>query len=307
VRLADLAPPEVTPLAVAALVDDLPVTDELLDLVAEVAVALDEAVRSQDATLGDLVTSEDVDALVDVLAGMDDARSELLSALTESEAYTRLVAHVLYHGIKAYALTENVLARKIPGASSLVRLGQRGLSNAAPRLEANVDRQLTAFVQANIADTLRESRRYLDATLDEQMLRTTAQDVRESMATRTLAEVAEPVAPEDVGALTQLGGRVYRRAVESGVVGAVVAEVLAALLERHGERNVGEVLDDLGITPDLLAGHVTALLGPGFAHAEDSGLLEQRLRAHLAPFYEALPHLLPGVALADAGPAPAAQ
>jgi hypothetical protein len=306
-RLADLAPPDTTPLAVAALVDELPVTDELLDLVAEVAVAVDEAVRGQDATLGDLVTSEDVDGLVDVLAGMDDARSEVLSALTESEAYTRLVAHVLYHGLKAYALTENVFARKIPGASSLVRLGQRGLSSAAPRLEANVDRQLTAFVQANIADTLRESRRYLDATLDEQMLRTTAQDLWESLSTRTLGQVAEPVAPQDVGALTLLGGHAYRRAVDSGVVAAVVAQVLGALLERHGERAVGEVLDDLGITPDLLAEHVTALLRPGFAHAETTGLLEDRLRAHLGPFYAALPHLLPGVGLTDAAPASAAQ
>jgi delta 1-pyrroline-5-carboxylate dehydrogenase len=59
-------------------------------------------------------------------------------------------------------LTENVIARKVPGASSLVRLGKRGLNAAVPQLEAGVDRQLKTFVQANVSDTLKDSRRYLD-------------------------------------------------------------------------------------------------------------------------------------------------
>ena len=41
-----------------------------------------------------------------------------------------------------------------------------GLASAAPGLEGNVDRQLSGFVQANIADTLRESQRFLDGMLD---------------------------------------------------------------------------------------------------------------------------------------------
>ena len=42
---------------------------------------------------------------------------------------------MLYRGVKDYVLTENVLARRIPGASSIVRFGQRGLNTAAPGLE----------------------------------------------------------------------------------------------------------------------------------------------------------------------------
>jgi hypothetical protein len=209
--------------------------------------------------------------------------------VTESTAYTRLVAHVLYHGLKGYVLTENVLARKIPGASSLVRLGQRGLNSAAPRLEANVDRQLTAFVQANVSDTLRESRRYLDATLDEQMLTTMADDTWETNSGRSVASVVAMLDLDDVDALVALGGDALRHLRDSGLLADVAETVTRDLLQRHGGRPAGDLLDALGITEDALAQDATSLLRPVMEHAHATGFLESRIRARLAPFYAAYP------------------
>jgi hypothetical protein len=289
VRLADIAPADDIAGVVADLLSDLPLTDDLVALVGEAIAAGHEALCARDGTVGDLVRRQDYDTLVALLITMEDARRELMTAVTESTAYTRLVAHVLYHGLKGYVLTENVLARKIPGASSLVRLGQRGLNSAAPRLEANVDRQLTAFVQANVSDTLRESRRYLDATLDEQMLTAMADDTWETNSGRSVASVVAMLDLDDVDALVALGGDAIRHLRDSGLLADVAETVTRDLLQRHGDRPVGDLLDAVGITEEALARDAASLLRPVVEHAHATGFLESRIRARLAPFYAAYP------------------
>jgi hypothetical protein len=295
--LADLRLAEVvSPSAVGAAVDALPVTDELVELVAQVLLAGRRAEVESPVTVGDVVRREDVDAVAAWVVDAEELRGRAVTAVTTSEAYTRLVAHVLYHGVKSYVLTENVFARKIPGASSLVRLGQRGLNAAAPQLEAGVDRQLTAFVQANVADTLKESRRYLDRTLDAAMLTTMVEDAWRSVRDGTVGELADAVPADDLRSAVRLLGPMVRQAGEAGLLAEVAEAGTAALLEQHGDRPVADLLADLGLSRDLLVEHVVALAGPVLERAVSTGLLEARIRSRLQPFYEALPTLVPGVA-----------
>jgi hypothetical protein len=51
-----------------------------------------------------------------------------------------LISNVLYHGIKGFVLSENVFAQKIPGAASLLKLGQNAMSAASPT-DGEEDRQ----------------------------------------------------------------------------------------------------------------------------------------------------------------------
>ena len=126
----------------------------------------------------------DYDALVGLLADDRSVRDAVIAAVTASKGYRKLVSHVLYQGVKGYLLTENVVARKLPGASTLVKFGQKTMSAAAPNLEAGVDRRLTAFVEANLSETLRESRRYLEATLTPELLTEMADEVWTTLADR---------------------------------------------------------------------------------------------------------------------------
>jgi hypothetical protein len=287
-----LLPPD-APARVAALVGELPVTDELAAIVAEGAAAAREALVTSDLTFADLAPSEQVDEMVAVLASWQEPRRRAVVAVTSSEAYTKLVAHVLYLGLNAYVPTENVIARRVPGASSLMRLGQRGLSSAVPALEANVDRQLTAFVQANISDTLRESERYLDRTLVPETLMTMGQDAWQAVGAWSVASLAEPWEQDDLDAVVVAGAPLVRSVLASGLPSAVAEQVVQRLREVHGERLVGDLLADCGVDVDALADALTEVLTPLVAHAYDSGFAEARIRAHLEPFYAALPALLP--------------
>ncbi|HQR26064.1 MAG TPA: hypothetical protein PLP61_03395 [Nocardioides sp.] len=287
VRLAELVPPEEATRAAAALAEDLALTDELLEVAAVAVAAAHARLRHEGLTVAALVTKEDYDAMVDVVVRMDAVRRGAIDAVTESEAYSGLVARVLYHGVKAFVLTENVVARKIPGASSLVRLGQRGLSSAAPGLEANLDRQLTAFVRANIADTLRDGRRYLEESLDETMLRAMADEVWQEWSRGTVASLAEPLEATDLADLVRASSPVLRRLRDAGLLGELAARAVDEVWELHGDRPVAELLQELGLDARHLADTALLLLPPLAEHALARGFLEARIRARLEPFYAA--------------------
>lgn len=270
---------------IAGFLEQLPLTDETAELVTEVADAVAAALEESGLTLEDVVDRDDAVAFLTAAGTLEPLRSEMITAATSSTAYRRLVAHVLYQGVKAYVLTENVFARKIPGASSLVRLGQRSVAAAAPGLEKAVDTQLSGFVEANIAETLRDSRRYLEATVDETMIRALAHEGWAAVAHRPLAEIGDLVDEAEVTSLADHGIAVVREILTSGVLTPVLAAVLDDLLSRRADSSPADLLTELGLTEETVTGvavEAAAHLGERTAVRD---YVESRIRARLTAFY----------------------
>ncbi len=290
VALVDLV--EVDALVEAALRiwDEVGPSSGLPEVVVEAATAGHGALAEIEITLGELVRPEDVRAWALLVAGLGDVRAEVIEQVTTSKAYSRLIAHVVYHGVKAYLLTENVLAKKIPGASSLMRLGQRGLGAAAPRLEGNIDAQLIAFVKANIADTVRESERFLGDMVDEELVLEAADEFHAGNAERPIADWSSLVDEESLQSAVRLALEQAERArttpASRALVSSLVEAGASAFLIRHAEEPIAEVLRGIGIDEAVVVGELTAAVQPGLARAAADGFLHERVRANLAPFYE---------------------
>lgn len=286
VRVADVLPdPEATGQVAVGIVEAVRIDERSAELLAEAVVSVHRTLLADASPISELVADEDFDALVAVLVTMRDARRELLDVLTTSDAYTRLVSHVLYHGVKSYVLTENVVARRVPGAQSLMALGQRGLNRAVPSLEGQVDRQLLAFVQANITDTLRESQRYLDQMLDDELISAMAREAWQAHRNRSAASVAGLVTADQLAGITGPAAAMWEQLRSAGLVRRVVRTIVMDLLERHGERTVGGLIDEAGLTEEWVAEQMVETLRPAVEHARDDGFLEARIRARLEPFY----------------------
>ena len=285
VRLAEIVPAAEAAPVIARIVERVPVTEQSAAVLADVVATAVDAVGDSELTVRDLVRRQDVVALADTVARLDRLRHEVIDAVTTSTAYRRLVAHVLYAGVKDYVLTENVFARRIPGASSLVRFGQRGLSSAAPGLEQAVDRQLSAFVEANIAETLRESRRYLEATLDAAMMRVLAEETWAQLAPRSLAELATLVDEGDIERLSRDLVVLAEHAVATGQLTALVERAAYDLLTRHAHRSPADLLRELGLDEETVAGALTQAGSVLMDQPAVRRLVEDRVRARLADFY----------------------
>lgn len=286
VSLEDIAPADSTAAAIARHAEQVPLGESTTWLLAEVVRSVRARLAEDGLALADLVQREELITLVGSVGRHERVRSELIGALTSSTAYRRLVAHVLYRGVKAYVLTENVFARRIPGASSLVRFGQRSLNTAAPRLEKAVDTQLSAFVEANIAETLRESRRYLEATVDEPMIRAIAEEAWDAAAQRPLADLGDVVTDEDdLEELTERLAGIFADALATGRVTPLIEATVADVLEEHAEDSPAELLNDLGLSAELVTDALAPLAEQVLTLPAVQEYLESRIRSRLTAFY----------------------
>lgn len=288
VTVGDLAPAEETARAVARLVATLAPSDEVVELTAEAVVAGRAALAETPVSVTDAVPREEVEQLAEVVGGMEDLRGTMIAAVTATSAYRSLVARVLYQGIKSYLLSDNPLARRIPGASSLVRLGQRSINTAAPGLESAVDRQLTAFVSANISETLGDSRHYLEQHLDADTLRELLDEAWAAAEGRQLGDLASVVADDEIRALVTAAGPLARHVLGGDQLAVVVEGLVTRLLEQHADLDVAGLLDRWGVDLPALVPTLADAMASAHGRAEVSGFLEARLRARLEPFYASL-------------------
>lgn len=240
------------------------------------ALALHERALRDDTPVSELIDREDFDRLTASLAQMSDLQETIVDQVTTSEVYADLISHVLFHGIRNYVIVESPIA-KVPGASSLMRMGQNAFDAAAPNLSKGIERQLTAFVASNLQDSLRESRNYLTTVVDEQALSDIAAEVWERNAGETVADLAALVPEDTVITAVEVGADALDHVAESQTVRGLVR----ALLDANASRSVGEVLAEAGVTAD----GVVAMVRPWILRAADDGLLEERIRGRLTAFY----------------------
>lgn len=293
VPLRDLVDEETARRWARHVVCEWPLTDDLRGLVEEGARTVHRSLATETATVGDVLAREAYDEATEAVVGMKALRSEITAQLTSNTAYSQLVSHVLYHGIKTYLLTENVVARRVPGASSLVRLGQRAVNTAAPNLERGIDRQLIAFINVNVHETIKESRRFLDTILDDELLRTVADEVWAANADRSVGDAAGLVEEDAVEGLVASAWEVWTALRSTPPVSRLVEQVVDDFYGAHGDRPVAVLLEEAGLDRQRVAREASEAAGPAVDAVLDSGFLESRLRERLGAFYSGYPGVPP--------------
>jgi len=260
-------------------------TDELLKMIGSAARSAYVVASKDDTRVVDLVPQNSYDTIADAVIDMTELREEITKQITTSEVYSQLMSHVVYQGIKNYLQAENVIARKVPGASTLMKMGQSAINTAAPKLEQAVDKQLTAFVNANIQDNIRESKRYMDKVLDKAVLSAVASEVWETNAQATVSELASLVPVDAVDDVADAAREAWVSVRGNEFLTAVLTRVVDDFLKQQGKRKVAEVLADVGITESLATDVVIDITGPVIDKALADGYVEARIRARLEGFY----------------------
>jgi len=286
VPLRDLLPPERVGAWLRHLVSTEPLTDELLAEVEWALRAAHESLVDETVPLADVLTEPAYRQVVDAVATQQAIRGELVAQVTSSAVYAQLISHVLYHGLKNYLLTENAVVRTLPGASSLLRMGQNAMRSANPNMEAGIDRRLIAFVTSNVAETVLDSHEFLETVLDEAVVGTVADEVWTTNGPRPVGEFAALVDDTGLAGMVATGREVWTAVRSSPVVGRVVDAVVEQFYRAHGDEPVTVLLVDLGVTPERAAAALVEVVTPGLTVAAgNGGMLEAYVRQRLEAFY----------------------
>jgi hypothetical protein len=267
-----------------------PISDAALDSIQESVQVAFEFLQEDQTKLEDLVPRALFDRAAANVARMDSLRREITRQVVSSSVYTMLISDVLYHGIKGFILTENALARKIPGASSLVRFGQSALNSAAPQMEKNIDKQLIAFIHDNIQDTLRESERFLDSALNEKTMAKVANELWEANAQTTVAQLAGYADSRSVAGAVDMIKDFWLHFRATPFFQELVEQIVHNFFLRYGRKDIRTVLGEVGIDQEMIVQGLYVLVQPLVQHAIESGYLEARIRCRLSAFYDSYSH-----------------
>lgn len=237
----------------------------------------------QQMPMRQLINRQIYDMMVERVVARPALRKEVIHSVLTSPVYTGLLSDVLYRSIADYLMTENPLARNVPGVSSLMKVG-KGVIGRIGSLESTVEQAIKAYIKRNIRATIAFSESLLDKALSDNNLRGFADNLWPKLEAYELGQAARHL---EIQGMSYMAVVFWNQIRQTDFMKQQVAYIVQAWYKQSGERPAMEVLEDLGITREQVVREVIAIGEPLISAWVQSGYIEKRAREHLQRFFDA--------------------
>lgn len=280
VCLNDLVSPAMIQETVQRFVFEHPITPMIPEVVAEIARHVWDYMQQSESTLGDYVTQDDVTQWSGKILEFKHLREQIIHNIISNPLYSELASDLLYQGISDY-LTKNPLTKNIPGMGSVMKLGKSVIDKATPNLEAS----LKKYISANIKYTLKQSEKFLLRKLNDDSLLEQIESNWRRIKPLRIAELTEWVRQEDLEDFFVLGLEQWKLIRSRKELQKVVHHGVAVFFQMFGETPLSELLEELGISEQIIHHELLHYAQPILKKLDDRGLLEKTLRRQYQDFY----------------------
>jgi hypothetical protein len=263
---------------------DLRISGGITELAGEMANRVFTSAHNEDTRLEDIVPSRSFEEIVDKVVGLEQARGELIHRATHSGAYRTLVASLLRRSLMDFLFPPQDRSPRSPQAW-LADVGRSVARRVVPDLERHITTRLSQYLDANVERIACEGEKQLVLALDQVTLRRAAEEIWEELAPMRLSEAFAQIQGYDLEDFVVIGYEFWLKYRKTDYFSAIVRDLVGHFFDKYGEDSLLSLIDDMGVTQDMVVVDVRELAGPVVALARSTGWLEQRVRAHLEPFY----------------------
>lgn len=303
-RLRELVTPEQVVDLIERTVVQLPLAGGAAALARDMSQRVRASRHNRSTAVQDICPGPVFAAVVARIATLEGPRQSLIHRLVTSSVYTEQISNALFNGIKEYLLSENMLAQKVPGLASLIKLGKFAVNKTMRPLEAAVEKTVKAYIETNLGNTIRRSEQSINDHFDAAHIVNMGNRVWEHLAPRKLAEFMAVLDGNDLDDLVGIGVEFWEHFRKTAYFRAVNTDLVRHFFEKYGDTELSRVAADFGVTEKQVVDELVQVLGRGIDKAAASGFLEQRIRARLEDFYRS-PRAAALIAAQKAGTAPA--
>ncbi|HEX6591794.1 MAG TPA: hypothetical protein VF050_07335 [Moraxellaceae bacterium] len=281
---------------VSAVADEVRVRDFLLRnvfeiapserLLAQIGTLATRALKSplnKNTKLEDLLNGREYDLIVDRLISLEELRREIVHAVMQNPSVTQLVSDLVYNGVKNYMAENSGLAKKVPGMSSLMKVG-KGVMERVGADDA-LEGALKSYVKRNTRATMEMSERLVEHALETPKLKAVSRQLWAQIKGMPLERVTRYVVEDDVEDVVVIGNTLWNHFRQTTYARELLNERVHAWFEKWSQDPVVSVLEGLGLDRARLQQEVREIGVPLVAELQKSGHLEARVRAHLGEFY----------------------
>lgn len=254
-------------------------------LVGEVANDIYHHKVHAETTLEDLIPDRRFRELTDKLLELRKLRESFAKHSVSNPIFARLVAELLSTGIRDYMKKGSDLSAKVPGAKSAFKLGRKVMERARPDIGEVLDDNLRAFVQKQTDASLRASEQFLMDALASDEFREVVTEVWEANKHRSLSSIRDYAGHIDVEEFFVIGYEHWQELRQQKFVAALIDAGVNAVFKHIGTRKIGDILEDIGISDEMIREDALRFAPPVIAGLHKKELLRPLIRESLAEYY----------------------
>lgn len=264
--------------AARSLVVDMPLPESIAELVGGIAAHLVALPVNKETQLGDVVSESLLEDSVEQIVALSELRDAIIAGSIESPLFTMLVSDILYNGIRDYLAAGT---EKLGAVSGFLAKGAGALGK---QIDGQLEKRLRGYIKANAKNIARQSKSFLQTSLNEERLRELVDEVWAIVAQANLS-VADVLQEDELQSMAAYGQRFWLELRQTEYFQTLLNEGIEAYFASYGDKPITEALADVGVGADLIKAEAAALLPPLVQALVDTGYLEALLRRRLGAFY----------------------
>lgn len=261
---------------------DLPLTERLHDdVVSIIQNALDHP-ANQTTTLSEIIPADSVETVARYLSEQKQHRETLIHEIFSNPAYAKMLSQTISHAITDY-MENNVIAKKVPGMGSLMKLGKSALESAT---NSNFDSALQQYLNKNINSIIGISEKMANKHLDDAQVYAIIKQIWQGISQQKLSKARQYAPASTVQDSAVMVHDTWNHLRSTPFIQQQVMDGIAHWYARNQQRSPMDLLADLNVSADTIRSEIQHSALPIIQLAIDSGYPAQRIEALLRQFYE---------------------
>lgn len=257
----------------------------IAEIAGEASSHLFTSEQHRNTHLSEIISNKQYEEIVDKLLELHEHRKNGLNRIIDLQIYRDLISGVLYQAITRYIYESNIISKKVPGISSILKMSSKVVNKAVPKLGGAVEDNVRNYISCNITFLLRESKSFLEDTLTDEELKVSAMDFLDLLEDKTLGEFQEGIDSIDLTEFITLGYEFWLRFRDTEYFKNSYELIVDYFFQKYSEGDLGVLLDDLAITEDEIMNEAERFVPQVVNTYKESGQLEGLIRRRLASFY----------------------
>ncbi|ERP91645.1 hypothetical protein Q666_02155 [Marinobacter sp. ES-1] len=256
------------------------------ELAAEMAAEVLKAPVQADTTLGEILSREQASGFIEEALELRQQRERIISEIMAHPVYQELVSNVVYHGLVNYLYEDNLITRSVPGVGSVMKFGKKMANKAVPGLDETFERRIKAWLAESLPGLIVRSEQFLHRALTDDELRDSVMAAWVSLENQTIAELQDGLGEVELQEFVVLGYDFWLNFRKTAYFEGCARAVVEHLFAKYGDRPVMDLLNDIGVTRDVIVTEIAELGLPIIDVLHKEGYVEALVRRRLGSFYK---------------------
>ena len=182
---------------------------------------------------------------------------------------------VLYNAIADFAGGENAFAKNVPVASSLLKMGQDFLGNI-PGMQAGIEKNLTAFIQSNLQNSLKQSEKLLNQELDSKTSKELTDEIWNFLGTKKISDLQQYANTNDLNQIFSIAKSEWEHIKTSPLLPQILETNLDVILTKYKGKKIGELINIFKIKKSDIIDSLVTISEAYINHPQIQKHLEKR-------------------------------